>query len=458
MAFCTACHSEIAMEKRPSAKKSTCPVCKKQVIVEGILKKYSHVRRETAQDHYFVRRFENGLLCLGVHVFYEEKYDHTNKIMMISRASHCYRAIVNDGIRTRSYNLRKEQPVRTSLSYPTFSMIPNYYMSWKSEYELHFWTDEAWKLTQKHPNPHFHSTPSLESMNSIMRYDQVAELLNKNGFTFLMKNYLEGNAPCLRTTAKTKEKLFGLSRFEIRIAKKYNYSAIEIEAMQQNRKKAGYVPKEEFILLESMTKCAYPLSRIRRLFPELTTADLAGALTRYGADDFSALYADYLEAVIRIPGTRLRSVLYPKDFKEAHDRSIARVNEIKNSMLDAKIKERADELKFLSFCESGLLVCIPTSCEEIIHEGRLLSTCVGRYVDRVAKKETAIVFIRKTEEPKTPFVTVEVDTTKNQIVQARGYNNGVPDQETKDFLDRWINRTLRRKRARKNLHAVAISA
>ncbi len=311
-AFCTACRSEIACDKRPYPRNTVCPICKAMVRVEGILKTRSHTRRNRDEDHYFVRRFGSGLICLGVHVDYEEWYDEKTQKIQIDRAAFVYRALVNDGIRARAYSLKTGHPVRTDVRYPPYHASYCYFGSWRTEYSMHGWTDRAWATAMRHTNPHFHSAPYPTDMNDIMRYDRIAEVLKKNGFTNLLRDYLKGMAPCLRKTAKAKEKLFGLSSAEIRIAQKHDFSDQEIKRLQEMRKTPGYVPKEELVVLGSMLKCINPTSRVQRQIPEMSMSDLARTVTKYGVDAYATFYAYYIDAIVKIPGMKLKkSVLFP---------------------------------------------------------------------------------------------------------------------------------------------------
>ena len=76
---------------------------------------------------------------------------------------------------------------------------------------------------------------------------------------------------------------------------------------------------------------------------------------------------------------------------------------------------------------NGLVLVVPKSGEEIKAEGAALHHCVGGYVERVAKGETNIFFVRKAEEPETPYFTMEFN--HNRVIQCRGFKNcGMPPE------------------------------
>ena len=64
----------------------------------------------------------------------------------------------------------------------------------------------------------------------------------------------------------------------------------------------------------------------------------------------------------------------------------------------------------------GLILLVPQSGDEIRKEGEVLHHCVGSYVDRVARGETSIFFIRKSEEPNKPYFTSGYAVKMEQVV------------------------------------------
>jgi hypothetical protein len=72
-----------------------------------------------------------------------------------------------------------------------------------------------------------------------------------------------------------------------------------------------------------------------------------------------------------------------------------------------------------------LILRVPRDTQEIKNEGAALHHCVGTYVDRVAKGQTHIFFVRRVEEPDTPYFTMEYNN--GRVIQCRGNHNcGMP--------------------------------
>lgn len=124
-------------------------------------------------------------------------------------------------------------------------------------------------------------------------------------------------------------------------------------------------------------------------------------------------------------------VLLPPDFGKAHDRVMKEYQAFKDEQerkrqaeMEKLIKEAlaiAGNLPAMMMKAKGLMMLLPKSGDEIKEEGRILHHCVGTYVERVAKGETMILFVRKEAEPSVPYFTLEYRDGK--VIQCRGKNN-----------------------------------
>lgn len=134
-------------------------------------------------------------------------------------------------------------------------------------------------------------------------------------------------------------------------------------------------------------------------------------------------------------------ILYPRDVKDAHDRASEMFDKKKAQIYNEKIAAQYAELvsQYQMF-EGGLMVIPPKSAEEIVEEGQKLHHCVGGYVSRVAKNECTILFLRKEEQPDTPFYTMEVQEGK--VKQLRGDGNCDPTPVVKAYLELWKKEKL----------------
>ncbi|MCI5868940.1 MAG: PcfJ domain-containing protein [Dorea sp.] len=161
-------------------------------------------------------------------------------------------------------------------------------------------------------------------------------------------------------------------------------------------------------------------------------------------------WEDYMLIANRLKiDTRIEKNYKPKNLKAAHDEVVSmcggqdiarRAGEIAEKFPDidrihAEIKEKYEyEGKKYS-------IVVPERIEDIIQEGKILGHCLhssDRYFDRIQRRETYIVFLRKTAELDKPYYTLEIEpdgaTRQKRTV---GDNQNADFEEAKSFIRRW---------------------
>ena len=149
------------------------------------------------------------------------------------------------------------------------------------------------------------------------------------------------------------------------------------------------------------------------------------------------LYSDYLDQCRKL-GYNLSdtAISLPHDFHAMH----TRLSELIKIKVDEETRcafaEHYANRRLLEYAERDLLLRQPESIEEIAHEGKVLSHCVGGYAERHAKGITNILFLRRESEPDKPYYTVEV-SEKGKILQCYGKCNCSASEEIKEFIQRY---------------------
>lgn len=146
-------------------------------------------------------------------------------------------------------------------------------------------------------------------------------------------------------------------------------------------------------------------------------------------------------------------IYMPNNFKQVHDRVAKEYKDLKDRKAAAE-KKRRDKLvakkmqklkkdmeeifsknvgvDALNIKGNGLILIVPANSAAIKEEGEALHHCVGTYIERVAKGETAIFFIRRESEPDKPYYTLE--WRDNKVIQCRGMNNCIATDKVKAFV------------------------
>lgn len=118
-----------------------------------------------------------------------------------------------------------------------------------------------------------------------------------------------------------------------------------------------------------------------------------------------------------------------------------------------KIKATYDKYRdILAFEDNELEVKIPTCPMDFKTEAANQRNCVAGYVDRVARGETLVVFIRKKSNPNASYITCEIVPNNFHIVQY--YKRGNHCVEVNDlgytFREKYLNHMQTKKLAEKN--------
>ncbi len=156
--------------------------------------------------------------------------------------------------------------------------------------------------------------------------------------------------------------------------------------------------------------------------------------------DLFEIYRDYLDAAWSLGQCLEHSkVLWPERLFSAHDKAMEKMAEKTRELRGLNLKAR--RLKY-EFELDGLKIVFPVTTAAIKREGRVLAHCVGGYAERHMRGVTTILFLRRADQPHTPYVTIEMDG--NQIQQIHGYHNDTltgspkPRVAYKAFLDTWL--------------------
>lgn len=144
------------------------------------------------------------------------------------------------------------------------------------------------------------------------------------------------------------------------------------------------------------------------------------------------------------------SIIYrASDLQRRHSEAVIQMEEKKK-----EIRRRELEEKYVGFQEQLIAlkekyefsageyqIVAPKSIDDILYEGDTLHHCVNKtdnYFDRIASKESYILFLRKKENPEVPFYTLEVEpngTIRQKRAEFDRQNKDI--DEVTSFLRLW---------------------
>ena len=162
------------------------------------------------------------------------------------------------------------------------------------------------------------------------------------------------------------------------------------------------------------------------------------------------LWRDYLSMALRMKMDVQQELIFkPRDVKRAHDDLVKlcggadvakRAGEIiqKYPNVDEILLSIKDKYEYK---DDQYAVVVPEEIESIIYEGRKLGHCLDKsdiYFDRIQRKESFIVFLRKVEDIEKPYYTLEIEpdgTTRQK--RTTGDRQDKNFQEAVSFIRKW---------------------
>ena len=142
-------------------------------------------------------------------------------------------------------------------------------------------------------------------------------------------------------------------------------------------------------------------------------------------------------------------ILFPRDMQKRHQELIEekrevdkRIEKMKDEEKDVMFRKNQKPYRCLEMETEQFILRLPREVHEIRQEGNAMHHCVATYIDRVAKGETTILFLREKSNPETPFYTMEV--RDSQMIQCRAKYNGDMTEEVKAFVELFKRKKLRK--------------
>lgn len=150
----------------------------------------------------------------------------------------------------------------------------------------------------------------------------------------------------------------------------------------------------------------------------------------FGRNFQKQLLSHYISLCRALDMTPVKDKNFLKILNEAQTEYNLRKDEIDKKQLKLHYDKHSEAWNF----EYGeFTIIIPKNGEDIIREGRLMHHCVGKYTKSVIAGETYIVFVRRTIDPDTPYITCQV-TTEGDIRQYyRAYDTLISDLDDIEF-------------------------
>lgn len=306
------------------------------------------------------------------------------------------------------------------------------------------------------------------------------EYLVKGGFMGMaveivrLYGWWGGEISYFKTSKNTYKELFQIDGNRVNRLKQMDGGIIVLAWLQYEEAKGIRISQET---LEYMQHNRIWPSDMNTFINELGSVNRAANYMRKqstSAHKTLELWRDYM-SMAQQEGLNVQDdiVRFPKDLKARHDALVMVINERRDKArmrkekskyrkLDKQIVGHLPDAK-IYFYENKEYIFIPAGkCEELIAEGRALHHCVGAtelYMDRMAKGETWIVFLRRKKNIDDPYYTLEIDMKNDSIIQWYSeYDRKPNEKEISKLLTEYKDAVRKERNKQKSQTEIMVSA
>ena len=287
---------------------------------------------------------------------------------------------------------------------------------------------------KRYHNSNYHCTAK--------NFRDCIEKLTKIGLYRLANDFIcNPETEQLDASGSNQNKILGIQNDDIKILIDANASQNGLKLFKAYRERGKRLTSEQLRIINDWDNAAY--EEIAKVIP---IEKMIKYLENKSIDHVQA-YRDYLNGCKKLNYDLKNSfIAYPKNIKDAHDQVMNALEKEKHSNSNLAISKLEKMLnESYGYRDKKYLIRAPHNADEIVEEGTKLHHCVGRmgYIERMVKGDTYIMFLRKVDDPDTPYYTIEL--FDNKIRQVHGFgNNDVDINEITPFINRF-KRMIRNK-------------
>lgn len=308
-----------------------------------------------------------------------------------------------------------------------------------------------------------------------VRVADITEYLHKGRFQALLKDLNEScgyytsieayeKLACLHLDGRTLDEIFGLDKQAVNRLRDINGGAEVLNWLQRSKQKGEkisdetlkWLMKEELTGDEAIFKSPMSLVQVMNFIRRQQAESYPGK----PAKSVISQWDDYMRMCRRLEKDTTDEMVYrPRELKRRHDECVEEIRK-RQAVVDMKNNREASEARAAKlrgdypeaerilreikpkyeYGNDRFLIIVPNNLVEITLEGHALHHCVAssdRYFERIERQETYICFLRRANEPETPFYTIEIEPG-GTIRQHRSYFDEEPNiEEIRGFLKEW---------------------
>lgn len=441
--YCTHCQSDVIVESPRHNQKGICPKCKSPITYKAMGKS----RRVSDRGQATIIQKVDGGILVRYFSLYKDYCDHYKKPSLsyheLSRDFYDKKGKVKN-YEWLNFKQTGEERWCDGQGKFGFKQAVLYEKNLDEVLKGTKWEYSGIKEFATHENgfgfPTYHylqdyqENPSIEYLVKLKLYNLVNEIITRWG--------VGGD---INLKGKNLQEVLNINKMQLTVAQRIDAGEKELNVIREAAKANLNLTDEQILFIAKHL-------RIERVI-EMAKYTTVHKMVKYiksqtpkniDVGDTFRDWGDYIKnCKILEYDLKNEFVLFPKDFKEAHDRVYKLVQENKNELFDKAIREMSSKLaEFFNWQYKNYLIVAPRSADEIMKEGQTLHHCVGNYIERVATGETIVLFLRQKEKPEEPYYTIEIDPLDKEIEQCRGKHNKSAAKDIEKIIQRYKKEKL----------------
>lgn len=451
---CTSCGHEIRLSGVKQGKKGICPHCGRELIMKPRSRRGSNMAdRDTCQ---VIQNVGNGGLVIRIIKIWYTYADDMPKIQIYENARQFIYLDANEKAHYEDYYYSYNSGIRTDWKKGERpALFSKWQYSFEADTRAHLYSgnlpDELKGTVWQHcPVAEFYNhfrrpMQSLPFLFAHLNHPRMEHLV-KTGFYHIASDlayrYSQGS---LDETQNRTHRILKVSAEDVQFLKELD---VDIPTLKIFQEYAGLKDRQRLLrwqLEQEVERDILPIlsyMTVHKFIRYIENQYESLRLRRMSYEALVSEYRDYLDMCHKMGYDMKNSfVLYPKDLQKSHDKAARRMKHKKDAKLKRDFTAVYRRLSGkLDFEKDGFKIVYPTTPDDVTAEGNALHHCVGSYIERVAKGECVILFLRRCSDDSKPFYTVEVRNQK--AVQVRGTGNCNMTPEIKSFIADWERRVL----------------
>lgn len=285
-----------------------------------------------------------------------------------------------------------------------------------------------------------------------LRKQPFLEQVVKAGLMRVAKEMVDKNEKLTYVPAKELSKALLIDNARLKRLRDADGGMLYLEWLCQEKKQGRVI--EEGVIRWMQEKELHP-TELTFISDRMSPVQIKNYLERQSAEtgekvkDLIATWTDYLVMAKRLGLDVTDPIIYrARQLVRRHDELVQRLGsagmvhraeELEKTY--PKLPEICIQLKKYEYSSGKYKIIAPQRVEDILIEGEKLQHCINRqdrYFERMNSRESYILFLRKTDNEKEPFYTLEVEPNGTIRQKRTRYNRQLEDiEKAEGFLKKW---------------------